>query len=825
MNVLFLQRYNNYANRIIKRNELYIEDVLDVQASENKETFLLENVNFNPNDGVTTELIVGDTTTNQFPGWIPDYIIVYNPADKIHVESLNKDFTPFNSTWFVTEAERTRSSQYKLGLKRDVIRDNYDSIKQADIYVEKGTVDSSDSFIFNPEGSNLNQIKKSEILLKDPTECQWIVGYVVQDSNPYQDLSAVYSVPPSGAIINWSSVPITIQRYIDFAAGNTGKKTVFLSNYDSKANYEIFYKIVNQIFTAFVPVDNYASVTTKPDGYYTQGTGTDNSGFKPAGRFIDALFMTYDVNDWKGWKGIEKFTNKVRDDRAYIMQKFRTDMGIERYNDYISLLYYNGKVIYNGTTGKYYKITVEELGDETISKTYTYSDPSLVKSRIRQLFYESSSTDTRFEYESETSSTDKYFKLTTKRKVVRVTATEQSSNSISWTISGNRKHLVKEPYDMFCIPYGDFSTKNFKIDKEASLAAARAVALKGIGATNAIVYDIQLLPYCPLQNTIRSNSFNETLLTEHEDYEYVYGPQKEKLSIVYWCTESEFTFDIPCRIDVENVKVETECDMYRLCSPNYSGLFEFNIAKNGGLSFFNIDCSYKPYQPYIHINPNFGGLYGQDFNDSRGLICGGDFSLSMTTNAWENYKLQNKNYQAIFDREIQKMDNEFALNISTNSVKRGVSAIEGIAKGAMTSGWAGAIVGAVKGAVNIATETVNDSVGYNLERDYRKDMFNLQNGNIKALPNSLAKTDPFTFNNKKWPFLEKYSCTDEEREAFKKKIRFNGMNIGRIGKLLEFTNPTEQRFFQGQLIRDNFIMDDSHMVDAIYSELAKGVYI
>ena len=117
MNVLFLQRYNNYANRIIKRDELYIEDVLDVQASENKETFLLENVNFNPNDGVTTELIVGDTTTNQFPGWIPDYIIVYNPADKIHVESLNKDFTPFTSTWFVTEAERTRSSQYKLGLK------------------------------------------------------------------------------------------------------------------------------------------------------------------------------------------------------------------------------------------------------------------------------------------------------------------------------------------------------------------------------------------------------------------------------------------------------------------------------------------------------------------------------------------------------------------------------------------------------------------------------------------------------------------------------------------------------------------------------------
>ena len=52
----------------------------------------------------------------------------------------------------------------------------------------------------------------------------------------------------------------------------------------------------------------------------------------------------------------------------------------------------------------------------------------------------------------------------------------------------------------------------------------------------------------------------------------------------------------------------------------------------------------QPYQPYIHLNPNFGSLYGEDFNDARGLILGGDFSIATLSNEWKNYETQNKNY-------------------------------------------------------------------------------------------------------------------------------------------------------------------------------------
>ena len=107
---------------------------------------------------------------------------------------------------------------------------------------------------------------------------------------------------------------------------------------------------------------------------------------------------------------------------------------------------------------------------------------------------------------------------------------------------------------------------------------------------------------------------------------------------------------------VENYKIENECDMYRLCSPNYTGVFEFNLAKNGGLDYIEVDCTYKPYNPYIKLNPNFKRLYGNDFNDQRGLICGGDFSLPQLSNSWANFQLNNKNYQLTFDREIQSME-------------------------------------------------------------------------------------------------------------------------------------------------------------------------
>ena len=83
-------------------------------------------------------------------------------------------------------------------------------------------------------------------------------------------------------------------------------------------------------------------------------------------------------------------------------------------------------------------------------------------------------------------------------------------------------------------------------------------------------------------------------------------------------------------------KLANECDVVRLVAQNYSAIFEFSPAKSGGVDGFLADCTYKPWSPYIHILPKLKGLYGDNFvaiDDARGLICGGDMSLSQLNNA------------------------------------------------------------------------------------------------------------------------------------------------------------------------------------------------
>ena len=302
--------------------------------------------------------------------------------------------------------------------------------------------------------------------------------------------------------------------------------------------------------------------------------------------------------------------------------------------------------------------------------------------------------------------------------------------------------------------------------------------------------------------------------------------------MLYFGQQSSFTHDIAHSIEIEDVKVDNQCDMYRLTSPNFNGQFEFSAAKNGGVTSFNVDCSYKPYNPYIHINPNFGRLYGRDFNDARGLICGGDFSLPQLSNAWANYQLNNKNYQAIFDRQIQNME----VNNKIQRTREITSAALGSVQGALTGGTTGAIVGGVGGGVigalvgGAASAAGGFADVYLADQlraetmDYTRDMYGYQLGNIQALPTSISKTSAFTYNNKIFPILEYYTCTPEERQAFKDKIKYNGMTVMRIGKISDYFSSQEKQYIKARLIRLEDVADDYHMLKTIDDELNRGLF-
>ena len=81
----------------------------------------------------------------------------------------------------------------------------------------------------------------------------------------------------------------------------------------------------------------------------------------------------------------------------------------------------------------------------------------------------------------------------------------------------------------------------------------------------------------------------------------------------------------------------------------------------------------------------------------------------------------------------------------------------------------------------------------------------------------------YNIDNKYFPFIEYYSATDVEIEAFRNKLKYNGMTVGVIGKFADYLSNGET-YVKGQLIRLEGI-GDMHMVNQIAAEMEKGVYI
>lgn len=191
---LLLLHYNNYFNRIIKK-----EDTIANYKAADAHYKEASNINFNPGDGVNTSLVLGcGSTTSLFSNTDEfDYLVAY--------ETLPEGIY-IRSRWFIIEQDRKRGGQYELTLKRDVLADNYREVINSPIFLEKGFInDVNDPMLYNSESMNVNQIKQSETPLKDETQSGWVVGYIPSDAFPkvepaYDRVEKSVTVPMSADI-------------------------------------------------------------------------------------------------------------------------------------------------------------------------------------------------------------------------------------------------------------------------------------------------------------------------------------------------------------------------------------------------------------------------------------------------------------------------------------------------------------------------------------------------------------------------------------------------------------------------------------------------
>ena len=157
MNLIFLN-YNTYGNRVVKK-ENTLADYLEYETAREV------TANFNPNDGVDTVQVLNNKTHD-----VGNYLIVVDNNSNIV------------SRWYVMESIYMRDGQHFVKLHRDLFVDYWEGIKSAPCFIEKATVPSTDSAIFNKENMTFNQIKSGEYPLKDETGCAWVVGYIPKDS-------------------------------------------------------------------------------------------------------------------------------------------------------------------------------------------------------------------------------------------------------------------------------------------------------------------------------------------------------------------------------------------------------------------------------------------------------------------------------------------------------------------------------------------------------------------------------------------------------------------------------------------------------------------
>lgn len=200
-----------------------------------------------------------------------------------------------------------------------------------------------------------------------------------------------------------------------------------------------------------------------------------------------------------------------------------------------------------------------------------------------------------------------------------------------------------------------------------------------------------------------------------------------------------------------------------------------------------------------------------------------------------NYQLQNKNYNLIFDRQMQSMDlkhkignEEDIWNVVTGTIS---GAAGGLTGGALVGGGVGAGIGAaVGGAAALAGGLRDISLNKKLradEADSARTIQSLSIGNIQAMPDTLTKVTAQNQNNKLFPFIEIYRATQIELDAFINYIKWNGMTVGIVDQLNKWYNASEEastNYIEADLIRLD-IPDDSHIVSEIANELRKGVYI
>ena len=584
---LLLLHYNNYFNRIIKKEDTFADYI--AADPDYKSTI---NINFEPGDGITTSLILGCGQT--------DFLFA-NGEEYDYLVAKEETKAEINSRWFIVEQHRTRDGQYELMLKRDVIADNYNEIVSSPIFLEKGFInDVNDPLLYNSESMNVNQIKQLEVPLKDETECGWVVGYIPSDAFPkvepqYDRVEKDITMPMNADITvnglsNWS--------YWNYCSNNPNYK--FMA--DTAGKRKVTVKIRSQNIYADTARSARCDMVTADYTFYPNSTDAgvyaqQNSGYigNSGGGWNWPLWYT-SYGPVTLQQGVisasvcNNIFNSVRNNSAF-NTALNTILGSEIViGDTAALRRLQDKIILDSSTNTYYRIsiiTTSEGNPITVTSSTTGGQTAL--NALNSAMTKPTNLNGAYTtFTASNSSTSYAIQLT------------NVGISVYVDLNSDRAHLNDAPYDMFCIPFSDtmqlkYGSTTFTCSKNIALGIATEIA-KDLGSGT--VYDVQLLPYCPNRTLVIGSSSPSTLLDLGGiKYDLIKeSATNSPKSAVIWCTESTFQVPIAIQDTILSFDVSTDhptairVENYYQLSPSIS---HFNATRRVATSGTNDLLVYK----------------------------------------------------------------------------------------------------------------------------------------------------------------------------------------------------------------------------------------
>ena len=771
---LLITQYNNYGNRqYVKSNTLQDYDTPDAAY--------ITNVNFCTGDGLLMKYIANIDDNIEY-----DYLVEYS--------GMTTSAT-IRSRWFIIERRRIRNGQSALTLKRDVLADFSADILKATIFIERGWCLNNNPLIFNQEPLSVNQIKQSEILLKDKTNSAWYVAYLAKN---------FFGETPAD-----KQISLTQTKNHDLQYGSTQALLEAYPGSTLDTPTAVTYDVKDVTFRFDT------GLAESSFGYYRWYVNSN----KADGHFVDATSQggLYFAKDYAA---ANNYLNNNLLSAETLSAAARKD-----YNavDGSKLWAVNGLVARIGTddaTAQYYQMSVTTASDTALASQAGTNLTTTINGLIN-----GAKTAGVFAGTNPSS----YPVTAVKKNIVAVWT--NITASITGTLKSGAPLAANSPYYVLTWPQSDIQVASSATTQYVCRGSryGAMLAQQLISQYGSAVIDIQLLPYFAIPGNLDGSypatyTMSAASVVNFDNTFWAFFVSQPSFDITL--NNSEYLFANPADPKLDNIT-----RFARLNSPNYASSFDFSIAKNKGVAAYNVNCTYKPYTPYIHINPVWDGIYGGNFDDARGLICSGDFSIARDTSAWTEYQLANKNYQLMFNRQIDTMDftNEQQrikeiVGAAAGAVSAGASAavfgaVAGGPTGAAIGGVAGGLTSAVGGAVDVA---MNDQLRARQREDAQLN-FEYNLGNIKARPNTLTRVSAFNANNKVFPFIEVFDCTQTEKTVITNYLKWNGYTINAIGNLKDYISPNiNETRIKGHIVFSG-IINDTHLYDEINYELGRGI--